>query len=43
MKRLLLVSTFEGFGNKIDQACPDLSQLNVVCIPTAAFAYDSYD
>lgn len=44
MKRLLLTSTLEGFGPKLPLIFGnDLSKLNVLCIPTAAYAEDGYE
>jgi dipeptidase E len=42
--KLLLVSTFEVFGDKIDKVFGDeLSKLNVLCIPTAAYGEVGYE
>ncbi|MEM6781363.1 MAG: Type 1 glutamine amidotransferase-like domain-containing protein [Pseudomonadota bacterium] len=44
MKNLLLASTFEGFGDKIDGCVGDLLKgAHVVCIPTAAYQEEGYE
>ncbi len=44
MKNLLLASTFETFGDKIDQLTDIvLSSKKVVCVPTAAYGQDNHD
>ncbi len=44
MKNLLLASTFDDFGDKIEIVSGlSLSSKNVVCIPTAAYGQDNRD
>jgi len=44
MQRLLLTSTLEHFGSKLPLVFGDkLAQMNVLCIPTAAYAEEGFE
>ncbi|MEM7618820.1 MAG: Type 1 glutamine amidotransferase-like domain-containing protein [Pseudomonadota bacterium] len=40
---MLLTSTLEGSGRKLPKIIPDISNKNVLCIPTAAYAEEGYE
>ncbi|MEM6811572.1 MAG: Type 1 glutamine amidotransferase-like domain-containing protein [Pseudomonadota bacterium] len=41
--RLLLTSTLSESGHKLSEIISDISQKNILCIPTAAYAEDNFD
>ena len=43
MPRMLLTSTLAGSGHKLPEIIPDIADKHILCIPSAAYAEDSYE